>query len=34
MAGDMKLSVAPLSIRASISEVRDEDWRFTGAQME
>jgi hypothetical protein len=34
MAGDIKLSVAPLSIRASISEMRDEDRRFTGAQME
>jgi hypothetical protein len=30
-AGDIKLSVVPLSIRASISEIRDEDWRFTGA---
>jgi hypothetical protein len=33
-AGDIKLSVAPLSMRASISETRDEDLRFTGAQME
>jgi hypothetical protein len=31
MAGDMKLSVVPLSMRASISEVRDVDQRFTGA---
>jgi hypothetical protein len=34
MAGDMKLSVAPLSMRALISEVRDADQRFTGARME
>jgi hypothetical protein len=34
MAGDIKLSVAPLSMRASISKTRDEDLRFMGAQME
>jgi hypothetical protein len=32
--GDIKLSVAPLSMRALISEVRDADLRFTGARME
>jgi hypothetical protein len=33
-AGDIKLSVVPLSIRALISETREKDQRFTGAQME
>jgi hypothetical protein len=34
MANNIKLSVAPLSIRASISETKKEVWRFTEAQME
>src|SRR6267154_4236248 len=33
-AGDIKLSVAPLSTRASTSEIMDEDRRLIGAQMD
>src|SRR6267154_5252691 len=33
-AGDIKLSVAPLSTRASTSEIMDEDRRLIGARMD
>jgi hypothetical protein len=34
MASNIKLFVMPLFIRVLIPEMRDEDQRFTGAQME